>query len=99
MNVACELVLKKHYGNVPCDPYEAYSPGQELADAEVPGDFEHNCEGIIAHKDIALLDWHELKTGSTGTDCPVTCNKPMSNLFKVLTTGTWGYCSEARVPA
>lgn len=33
MNVACELVLKKHYGNVPCDPYEAYSPGQELADA------------------------------------------------------------------
>lgn len=84
MNVACELVLKKHCGNVLCDPYEADSPGQELADAglSVPGDFEHGCEGIIARKNIVLLDWYELKTGSSGTDCPVSCNKPRQTSSK-----------------
>lgn len=44
MDVACEMVLKRHYGNSLCDPYEAYSSGQGLADAGLsPRDFGYNC--------------------------------------------------------
>lgn len=96
MDVASEMVLKRHYGNSLCHPYEAYSSGQELADA---GLSPWGIWSIIVQKDIALLDYNELNTGSHGTDCPVSCNKLMSSLLQVLTTGSWGNSREARVPA